>query len=88
MHEADLYGSDLDYGTRTYMILNPLFENFKGFIDYYLTNNVEFEVRLLADELETYRKLNDFGKDKKAKVVEKSSAKIKRVLEKGETTQD
>ena len=57
------------------MILNSLPENFKGFIDYYLTNNV-FEVRLLADELETYEKLNNFGTGK-VKVTEKSSFEVK-----------
>ena len=63
MREANNLSSNLDYGTRVYMILNSLPENFKGFIDYYLTNNV-FEVRLLADELETYEKFNNFGDDK------------------------
>ena len=63
MRESDNLGSNLDYGTRVYMILNSLPEIFKGFIDYYLSNNVEFEFRLLADELETYEKLNNFGDD-------------------------
>ena len=58
MREADLYGYNLDFGTMVHMILNSLPESFKGFIDYYLTNNDEFEVQLLADELETYEKLN------------------------------
>ena len=40
-------------------------------MDDYLTNNVEFEVRFLIDELETYWKLNSFGDDQKVKVIEK-----------------
>ena len=70
MQEVDNLGSNLDYGMKVYMILNSLPEIFKGFIDYYLTNNVEFEVRLLADELETYEKINNFG-DGKVKVTKK-----------------
>ena len=76
MREADNLGSNLDYGTRVYMILNSLPEIFKGFIHYYLTNNVDFELRLLADELETYEKLNNFGTGK-VKVTEKSSFEVK-----------
>ena len=76
MREADNLGSNLDYGTRVYMILNSLPEIFKGFIDYYLTNNVEFELRLLAFKFETYEKLNNIGDDK-AKVTEKPSFEVK-----------
>ena len=64
MPEADNLGFSVDYRTRVYMILNLLLEKFKGFINYYLTNNVEFELRLIANELETYEKLNNFGDDK------------------------
>ena len=77
---------NLAYGTRVYMILNSLPEIFKGFIDYYLTNNVEFELRLLAFEFETYEKLNNIGDDK-AKVTEKPSFEVKRTLEKGESSE-
>ena len=61
------------------MTRNSLTEIFKGFINYYLTNNVEFEVRLLADELKTYEKLNNFGVDK-VKVTKTSSHEIKKIL--------
>ena len=63
------------------MILNSLPEIFNGFINYYLTNNVEFELWLMADELETYEKFNNFGDDK-VKVTETSSLEVKRSLEK------
>ena len=84
MREADLCGSNLDYETRVHMILNSLLESFKGFID--LTNNVEFELQILANELETYEKLNNFGDDK-VKVTKNPSVEIKRVLEKCESSE-
>ena len=79
MREADNLGSSLDYWTRVYMILNSLSKIIKGFIDYYLTNYVEFELQILADELETYEKLNNFG--------DESSSKVQRTLEKGESSE-
>ena len=69
------------------LILNSLSDSFKGFIDYYLTNNVEIQVRLLADELETYEKLYRLGEDGNTKVAKVLSRKTKRVWKIGKTSE-